>query len=510
MSFSTHRLRLLLWLTPLLGLAPVTAQTATGMPMNDAAAAKVFIVPNTANFDNSSNILMAPNGIITEPGWSLEKIGNEYPVANAFTYPDTTVPVRLYLIDTAVQNPESWVADNPNLTFEGTIQIPVGYSGDQPTTSVPLKHGTQLLSLIVGSTTGIAAGTPIHVLNYDVYPTSGQTTIGQISDAIMSATDHATGPNTVKMRSVICIATSSLSPATSAMLKDSIDVAVQLGITVVVSAGNLGQDASSYVPCAYGTTDGVICVGSSDSSDAILSTSNHGASVDILSPGYYVSTRAESATSPVVLMTGTSPATALVAGAALTELSLKGSLSPAEVENTLKASAKIVASWRVLRTTTASIKRIDTPDGIIFSNPRPLEATETDQPVTPLASRVGGSLPDAPLDSNSNGVPDLVETFHGSTLSTPPPSTLSIASPGQVQYKFPISSELFSNATPFVLDDGTTWKVTCSTNFKSWDVPVGAMSKITDAQGQAWLTVTFPNDHPSCFVRIAINPKPQQ
>ena len=472
--------------------------------------------------------ILHPDSLNTDAAWALSRVGKEFSggATNAYSYPDTTVPVRLYLIDTGVANPASFVAANPKLTFEGTILV---RGLNDPTVSTPRAHGTQLLSLIAGIQTGIAPGTPIHVVNYDIYP-NATTTNSLLSTAIIKAIQHHKSASTLKMRAAICIATSSQSVTNSYAVEDSINMALAAGIPVIVSAGNLGQEVpvlnytattystnSSYLPSAYGTKDGVICVGSSDGSDVLLSASNSpsgyrsnfGTPIDILAPGLNVRTRSESASSAFVLMSGTSPAAALVAGSVLAELSINGSLTPAQVETAIKASAIIPASGpRLLRTTYASKVTILNPDGPVIPSTSPLPLTATASLATPqalssLSIQSGGITPSQ--DTDSDGIPDMIEIFHsGSSDKTPAPSAISLNANHEVQFKFPIAFDHFNSSNPFTLGNGYTWGIRCTSDFKNWQVPVGSLSKITDAMGQTWLIATFPAGQSSCFARLEV------
>ena len=138
--------------------------------------------------------ILHPDSVNADAGWALSRVGEVFSgaAANSYAYPDTTVPVRLYLIDTGVSNPGSPADANPKLTFEATF--PVGGAA-----SVPRSHGTQMLSLIAGKDTGVASGTPIHLVNYDIY-TAGDaitsTTITNLATAITRAIQHhRTSPN---------------------------------------------------------------------------------------------------------------------------------------------------------------------------------------------------------------------------------------------------------------------------------------------------------------------------
>jgi serine protease len=149
-------------------------------------------------------------------------------------------------------------------------------------------------------------------------------------------------------------------------------------MTVIVSSGNQSSTAASYIPASYGTKAGVICVGASNSSDVAISMSNTGLPVDLLAPGNGVRVRTDVVATPFAYMTGTSPAAALVAGSALIELSINGSLTPAEVETLLKNSAKapaLAGSPKILRTTSAANETVNcslsNPDGPVISPDHP-------------------------------------------------------------------------------------------------------------------------------------------
>ena len=453
------------------------------------------------------------------PGWALDRIGENIPDGASYTYPITSNPVRLYLIDTAVANPASWEAANPNLIFEGTEQL----FGSE---SVNFKHGTQLVSLIAGGQTGVSPGTPIHVKNYDIYPDAPsnpneepQSDLTLLAQAIPRAVQHSKHEDTDKMRSVILIASSLKIPPNSpssygASVKTAIQAAIAQGIPVIIGAGNDGEDADGHIPAKFADDfDGVICVGASNASDTRWTNSNFGAPVDLLAPGVDVWSRAESATSPVVNLTGTSASVALVAGCVLTELSINGSLTPAEMEARIKSSAKpntVAGQPGILRTTPAFSIAIANPDGPIILPEAPQMLAAEESLESPPA---GGEEPGGPggglglVDEDSDGIPDVVELFHqGHSSGVPAAASLKPIANGQVEFRFPVAFDQFRSSNPFVLNAGHTWKIRCTTDFKNWQVPEGSLTKSTDARGQVWLTATFPAGQTACFVRIEIEP----
>lgn len=423
-------------------------------------------------------VAMVPNGAVADAGWALARLNDGAdPAGQSFVYPETTNPVRLYLIDTGVAHTGTWFAANPKLTLE---HVELVRADGEPTTSNAIGHGTRMLSLIAGPFTGAAQGTPIQLVNFNVYPNGegSSTTSGRIEDAIFAAIDYQTDHPGVP--GVICLASGSLGGASSGILEDAVEAAVGAGITVIVSAGNEGANASNYVPSAYGIRAGVICVGASDSNNLHLSNSNHGPAVDLYAPGQNV--RTLSLPNPQAglyqPMSGTSPATALVAAAAIIELSKNPSLTPAEVENFLTGNAETV---------------IGVPA----------------QPAAPAALVQVEADPEG--DSDGDGSADILESFFGSNPADPaakPVAASLTRAPGQVQLAFSVDADLFNPATPFLLNGGARWKVRWSPNLSDWRDATGTLVTGAAQGGKIPVSFSMPSAAPSCFLRIEVIPAP--
>lgn len=291
--------------TKRLGLLPATA-AVWGFAVADAEKPSL-----PKSYDN--DILFPHNEIIHD-------LGTRY-----LQFPSTDHPVRLYLIDTGISHQPEWFSRNPKLTFESS------YPAGNPTATL---HGTRMLDIIAGPESGAVSGTPIQLVSMNVYLSdSASTTSGLVADAIFEAIDRQEanqGPP-----AVICLASGSHPDESSAILESAIDQAVENGITVIVSAGNSGRDASHFIPSRFGIKDGVVCVGAYRSDFQPLPMSNFGPAVDTVAPGESVRTLALPDPSPGLHrgMTGTSPAAALATAAAIYQLSKNPLLTPAEVEN---------------------------------------------------------------------------------------------------------------------------------------------------------------------------------
>lgn len=423
------------------------------------------------------DIVLVPNGAVADAGWALARLNDcSAPENGSFLYPETSNPVRLYLIDTALAHTATWFTQNPKLTVEHSEVI---QGSSHPPAPGDADHGTQMLSLIAGPETGAALGTPIRLVHFNIYPqgrTAG-TTSGRVIDAVAEAIAyHDAHPG---LPGVICLASGSLSGAESAGLHAVIEEAIEAGITVVVSAGNEGDDALDYIPSAYGIQPGIICVGASDADNQHLPSSNSGPAVDLYAPGHNVRTLAlpQPQSGSYGSMTGTSPAAALVTAAAIIELSQNPALTPAEVE--------------------AALTQCAAPSVSVAGEESTAELVQVE--------------PDPEGDSDGDGTSDLLEQFFGSNPAdaSDSPAALGFSrSPGQVQLGFAVSAGLFDPANPYVLSNGATWKVRWSENLSEWQDAVGTLTPGTTDDGKIGLSFQMPTNLPACFLRIEVTPAP--
>jgi serine protease len=178
--------------------------------------------------------------------------------------------------------------------------------------------------------------------------------VSDISDAIMWSAGYAVDgvPNNTYPADVINMSLGSGIPASCTMTyANAIQAAVDAGVTVVVAAGNEDANADSYPPanCA-----GVIAVAAVDRDGSRAYYSNVGSVVDVAAPGGaqfgdndsngVLSTSNSGYISPGVdnyrFYQGTSMATPHIAGLAALLYSVDLSITPAEVEQTIKATAR--------------------------------------------------------------------------------------------------------------------------------------------------------------------------
>jgi serine protease AprX len=267
----------------------------------------------------------------------------------------TGVGIDIALIDTGVA-PVPGIGptvNGPDLSFDS--QVPGFEHLDA------YGHGTHLAGIINGSGSGVNGIAPgARVLNVKVGAANGATDVVQVIAAIDWVVQHQ-HDNGLNVR-VIALAygTDGQQPYTLDPLAYAAEVAWRQGIVVVVAAGNTGQTAPSLNNPA--TDPFVIAVGASDTKgtytsgdDVVAPFSAWGSrdrGVDVLAPGRsvvslrdpgsYIDVNHPEGREPDGLFrgSGTSQATAVVAGAVALMLENRPDLSPDQVKWLLRQTAR--------------------------------------------------------------------------------------------------------------------------------------------------------------------------
>lgn len=441
--------------------------------------------------------------------WALPAIATgTADVSLGYTAPVTPGEARLYLIDTSVAHECGWLGRNPNVTL--ALEKAIRGTND-PVEPVAFDHGTAMLSLVMDPAFGIASGTPLEVVSYDVFPEPETTSVALVASALTEAAKHHV--ESPWMPGVVLLALSTEGMETSYLLDRTVRSVVERGLTVVVSAGNHGGDVSGFVPAAYGEMEGVICAGAHDQSGGLCTFSNRGPAVDFLAPGVEVPAfvPATSGTVQVAEGSGTSQAAAFAAGAALIHLSEHSQASPVMVEAALLEAA-----------TPAEIPLLRLGAPVPDDSGSPGETREeiiarVGAAEVSLPAATGVSLgadeshfadPPAPVDADGDGLPDEVETFHGVGGNGGSSCAIDFDSgAGKVSFTFRVATDRFEAVAPFQLLDGGHWRLRCSTDGHQWITPVGTLSTYLDGYDRLFVTATIDAPPGSrCLLRLEIVP----
>ncbi len=195
-------------------------------------------------------------------------------------------------------------------------------------------HGTHVAGTIAAlddddGVVGIAPGARVH--NLRVLDQDGSTDVSVVIAAmehvIAARNARPTTPMVVNLSIGEDVGTTELTA-----LDQAIETAIDLGVVVVVAAGNQRVDASRVTPAHV---PGALTVGAFDAAGGFAPFSNFGPMVDLLAPGVDVVSLEPGDKSKKATMSGTSSAAPHVAGAAALYLSAHPDASPEQVRQAL-------------------------------------------------------------------------------------------------------------------------------------------------------------------------------
>ncbi|KAF5979445.1 endopeptidase K [Fusarium coicis] len=168
-------------------------------------------------------------------------------------------------------------------------------------------HGTHVAGIVGGKTYGVAKGCSMYAVK--VIDKSGMSTMSNVLQGLQWAVNHAKSKGITK-KSII---NASLGGPYAKIGNDAVKAATDLGITIVVAAGNEAEDAAYYSPAS---APSAITVGAIDSSNYRTLWSNYGKVVDIFAPGSDIFSAGHLSDSGSMYRSGTSMAAPHVAGLA--------------------------------------------------------------------------------------------------------------------------------------------------------------------------------------------------
>ncbi|HEY0735859.1 MAG TPA: S8 family serine peptidase [Herpetosiphonaceae bacterium] len=293
----------------------------------------------------------------TSPGlWGLDRIDQQMlPLDSSYSYGSSGTGVTAYLIDSGLQ------ANHPDFgTRAQNVYDPTGGTGNDCH-----GHGTHLAGIVGGTTYGVAKHVNlrgVRVLDCDA--------IGTASNAIRGIDWVAT--NAVKPAvATIAFRPANLDSNNSVTLQLAIENLIASGVFVAVAAGNDNVDACALAPANVAAA---FTVAASTRTDQRYAASNYGACIDSYAPGASITSAWIGSTTST--LSGTSQATAFVAGAAVIYKASSGDQTQAAVN-----------AWLIANATPNVIQGNvgDTPNRLLYLAP----PTDTTPPVT--TASVSGS-----------------------------------------------------------------------------------------------------------------------
>jgi hypothetical protein len=278
--------------------------------------------------------VVAMQGTYAGAPWHLDRLDQRtLPLDAAFTWPDPSHTVNVYVIDSGLQaNHPEFVGRAANVwdAFGGTGADCNG-------------HGTHVAGTIGSATYGVAGTFGSTTYNVEGSSTTGAVLLRGVK--VLGCTGQGTLSDYIA--AVDWVRTNAVRPAVASMavatgyssaLNAAVNALAQSGVFVAVSAGDGNTDACRVSPASAADA---FTVAASGSTDGRWSSSNHGPCVDAYAPGVAVtSTWTGSGTAK---LTGTSQAAGVVAGIAAIRKAKLGDQSSGAIDTWIRQWATLNA-----------------------------------------------------------------------------------------------------------------------------------------------------------------------
>jgi subtilisin family serine protease len=261
--------------------------------------------------------------IQTGATWGIDRIDQaNLPLSTTFSYVNTGLGVRAYIIDTGIRLTHSQVVGRASTGYDA---VTAGGTANDCN-----GHGTHVAGTVGGTTYGVAKAVSLVAVRVLDCNGSG-TNAGVIAGVDWVANNH------VKP----AVANMSLGGGASTTLDNAVANAISKGVTFAVAAGNgnflgIAANACNYSPARVPSA---ITVGATTSTDAKASYSNYGTCVDIFAPGSSITSSWYTNDTATNTISGTSMATPHVVGVAALYLQSNPTATPAGVASALIAGA---------------------------------------------------------------------------------------------------------------------------------------------------------------------------
>ena len=242
--------------------------------------------------------------------WGLDRIDQRnLPLGTTYVYGATGAGVHAYVIDTGVRRTHTQFAGRIGTAFDA---VTAGGAASDCN-----GHGTHVAGIVAGTTYGVAKQAIVHPVR--VLDCSGAGSISNVIAGINWVTANRVQP---------AVASLSLGGSPNQALDDAVNASIAAGVSYAVAAGNSASSACNYSPARVAAA---ITVGSTMSSDAVRSSTNQGACLDLFAPGGSIPSAWYTSDTATATLSGTSMAAAHAAGVAALYLQTAPTATPATV-----------------------------------------------------------------------------------------------------------------------------------------------------------------------------------
>ena len=260
-------------------------------------------------------------------GWHLDRIDQtSSKLDNTFAPGGTGKGVNIYVLDSGINMKHTEFEDR---AFYAGIDLIDDYYGTTNEGTDCNGHGTHVASLAAGRFSGVAKKATLYSLRVLDCQKSGR------QSSVLKALDYVTKVHVKNQNQSMVVVMSLIGPK-SFLINSAVDRAVNEGIVVVTAAGNNRQDSCNYSPSSSSSS---INVGATDNSNSLYRLgqygTNYGKCIDIFAPGVRVRGANFRHKYSYTLMSGTSMACPLVAGAVAILLQHFPTSSPSRIKDAL-------------------------------------------------------------------------------------------------------------------------------------------------------------------------------